>query len=247
MIWLLLACTEDPVEEPRAPTYLELLDHDPRAALAACSELENERERGDCTMFAAIALGQTNEDALPACLELGSGWVELCVLEYSDAARLTGEAAEEACPNARQLHERCISHAISREVTQRWREMPRDGEADLLAWTEQRMVEVDYASIPLARERLAIELVSSLVSHERMENVPQFGPEVCGTLPDEACSEGMRQALRRRNVSQQACTRTLTDEVAASAGLPLWHEDLDDRMARAWELYCAGVARPKPR
>ena len=242
MLWLFACTTAEPELAPEPmpvePSYLALLDQEPQAALQGCTKLEDERERGDCTLFAVIALGKLKQDALGACLDLASGWRALCVLEYSDAARLTGAAAEEACLLAGDLKERCIAHVISREVSNRWLETGWGGEAGLLAWTEARLVEVDYASFLSARESLAIELVAGLVSEDRIRQGTRYGESLCGTLPDEACNEVIRLALKRQKVPYDACVHKEPALAQDDYDMPSWHEGLDDRMMEAWELYC---------
>ncbi len=227
--------------ETDVPSYLALLDEEPQAALQGCAELEDERERGDCTLFAVVALGKLKQDALGPCLDLGDGWRELCVLEYSDAAQLTGPAADEACRHAGDLKERCLAYVISREVANRWPETEWGGEAGLLAWTEARVVEVDYASFLTAREGLAIELVAGLVSEDRIGPGAEYGEALCGTLPDEACNEVIHQALKRQNVPYAACVHKEPALARDDHDMPSWHESLDDRMVQAWELYCQDV------
>ena len=251
IIVLLLGCTgaePPPSDRDHYMASVELASSDPGAAAASCAQIEEAALAGECQSFAAVALAKAGGEALPVCEAVRDPvWRQSCRFEVVDALALTGDEAIAACQDAGQWKERCLSHAIQRELS---RVAPRYGlgqELELTAWIEERVVAYGLQS---TRPDYAGEQVARVIARRRSRTgpAPTFTRAECGTASDSVCQEAYRVIVRERDqgrrISQGVCATTVDSASVTAAGLPGWEEDVADVVRAAWVQICREARGP---
>lgn len=247
----LLACgggaPEASSDETAYREALALGETDPAAGAQACGSIGDVALRDECLLFAARALAKARGEAAAVCAEIQT--VETrgaCILEVVDAMALTGEEAQAACAHAGPMQERCLSHAIQRELSREARRYPLGEERAFEAFVAERVTAMGLQS---TRPDYPGEQCARLIARRRGRQGPQppFRLAECGTASASVCQEAYRVILRERlqggSLAQELCAAPVTAEAVAAAGLPAWEEDAAALAEAAWAQTCKEARR----
>lgn len=242
---LLAGCSgtaEPPSDQEAYREALALGETDPAAGAAACAGIGEVALRDECLLFAARALAQARGEAAAVCADIAT--VETrgaCILEVVDAMALTGEEARVACTYAGHMQERCLSHAIQRELSREARRFPPGQEQAFEEFVAERVVAMGLRS---TRPDYAGEQAARLIARRRSRQGPQppFSMAECGSASAAVCQEAYRVILRERmqgsDLAEVICTAPLTVEAVEAAGLPAWEPDAAALAEAAWAQTC---------
>ncbi len=250
---LLLACTGAPPEPGGASDQeayrrsLELASSEPSAAAEACAGIASTELRDECLLFAARALAESRGEAAPVCGQISSTQSRgACVLEVVDALALSGTEAKDACAHAGQMQERCLSHAIQRELSREGKRFPLGKEREFEAWVAERVAVMELRS---TRPDYAGEQCARLIARRRSRQGPSaaFSSAECGTASASTCQEAyrviLRERLRGQSLPDGLCASGPTQAAVAAAGLPAWEDDVGELAAAAWAQTCKEADR----
>lgn len=217
---------------------------DPEQGLSKCLEIEQERLKGECVLFAAKEQAQNKRPALAFCGEAPTeGWKSACAFEVSDMAGLTGQQADMACQMAGEFQSRCMYHALQREEGLLNVQYPPGREADLMQAILDRMDNLGAAMID--GDPLHVSLTARIISrrfqaHWKRDRMISFGQGYCGNAPDNVCIESYRLTIKMvsQNRMPTPCPIPMSDTVVAQAGLPLWEPTFEEFALEAWSNLC---------
>lgn len=234
-----MACgTAEPIDADRA-AYVQAADGE----TDACLRIVDDSLRAECLAFVAESLAAADLQAgLRQCAAIPAGlWRDECSFLVCDAAAVSVADAKRCCADAGRYRNRCLGHAVTREVTVAVsRFAPGEEEA---AWRAARDVSV-RALGPSGEERAEAVMVRLLADREEGGGLTS---RVCGTVPERICTavygELVVRAAAAQNKDQQqlvrpACAKRVSLERATSLGLPAWDDSLDTAVQTSFARMC---------
>lgn len=245
LLLLAVACAAEGPGDPEA--YAEALaSGDP----AACAAVADPALAADCRAWLARerAVAGDVEGAAALCRALpeASAMRGECFFLVADGVSASGEQARSLCAQAAPYDQRCLEHAVRREVAAAVGTLERGEEAAV----EARAEAVAAAWVGRGRgRRFARHILSKRIA-ERADQ--PFSAATCGTVSAVVCSRAFelrvdawiqaRAAVEDAHAKvtlEPVCPPPVTREAVAAAGGPLWAEDADGVVADAWRRACA--------
>ena len=255
---LLLSCALNDTPPPQAivdqNAYLKAVEAKrPESSLAICSQISDERLRGECVLFAAKAQAMQKRPALAFCNQAPTiSWQSACAFEVSDMAGLTGKEADKACQMAGEFQSRCMYHALQREESSLNQAYPLGQEKDLMYAILSRMeslnakmIEGDPLHITLTARIISRRFQAAWISDKDLT----FDRSICGTASPDVCTEAYRLTVKMlsHNRPPEPCQTPMSAEIVAQSGLPLWSPEFEVWAQEAWANVCrraTGSHRP---
>ncbi len=239
VIWLGACGTGQPVPDPDRAAYLAAIGSGP----AACARIADPHLAGECLAFAAMQQAASDVDAARAqCAAIVDPlWADECGFMVCDRMGLSVDQARSCCVAAGRYSDRCIGHALSRDVYRALDDFRYGEEAD--AWLAARAVGVNALG-PGGEERVADLFVKWLL--DRVEGDTLRATD-CGTAPPKVCAEVYAELVARVAGRQQvdavafvraACARVVSRSRAESMGLPGWEPPVDLAVQMAFKRMC---------
>lgn len=244
-----IACDSGPSSAQRdRAAYAEsarLQRTDVVSAAQACDDIGAPQLRAECLGLLMRDLAAVSTDADAWCATMPDRhWVDLCRFEVIDGRALRGAEAVAACREVQTFHERCLSHALTRQVNREWRVIELGQEDDFVAWLdEQRQVYgIATSTADLAADQLARVIARRMKPERgRVGPPPDFSRAVCGAASARTCSRAfhayVRDSTRGMDLGS-VCQGSLSADELRAAGLPGWSPDAGELASEVWGQLC---------
>ena len=263
-VYLTLACQQPPTVMSSGwqdqQNYLEASTLPTTQALQKCQEIQDEELLGECVWFVTKANTERNNrlpqperirQAFEQCeLSPTEGWQTVCRFDAIDVTGATGELADAACAQTGEFQERCMIHALLREEDQLAARFPKGKELDMMNSIEQRMKKIGLTEVseePIHKTLTARVVARRFETAWKNNRQYPFSLNECGQLPEEICIDAYRISIKQIGKGRlpKPCTLPMNPQTVAAAGLPVWHDALQESVQSAWKSLCHATYGPQ--
>lgn len=230
---LLLACS--------TPTFIEALEGD----AGMCADLEAEGERGECATAHAVVLAKAGDraGAFALCEPITDDWHDECVFRTSDALKLEGDDAFQACQSAGRYEDQCAGHAATRMVAA-MDDLPLEvgQELELIDAIDARV-----AAWPVKHRATVNRTGVTRHIADRFDGT--FDVALCGELPTELCRLSYAETMRQdASLDREVlCAKPRTSPTVQAAGGTAWTAASNSIVQAALNDLCGSWAGDAPR
>ncbi len=229
-------------------------------ALQECIKIEDPELNGECVWFVTKSNTERNarmpqpervRQAFQHCEQAPTeGWKTVCRFDAIDVTGVTGQVADSACAQTGEFQERCMIHALLREEDQLSAKYPKGKEVAMMKSIQQRMqnLGLDQVSKEPIHETLTARVVARrFESAWRNNRQYKFSQRECGELPEEICVDAYRISIKQIGKGRlpKPCALPMSTVNVTAAGLPIWSEELQDGVQKAWKSLCHATFGPQ--
>lgn len=235
---LAAACGAAPSREGAADRAAYLLSvrlqpKDAVAAAAACTQIDDDALRGECTALVARDLAAAGGDAWSTCRGLRPGrWRDLCTFEAIDGTGDFGTEVAEACQSTGDFRQRCLDHALVRHAAREWAELAPGDEEAMVRWLRMKVDEYNIIGNKQALvHSIAGRAIADRARAAEPAATPDFSREACGTVEPAVCREAFESFLRHLSRTErfaQLCKDGISAQRVRAAELPAWQDNVVD-------------------